>query len=295
MNTISLDTEQKSAEFVPEKSASLLIASSSSSDAVTESEIILLRTIRSYGLFLCTFLFADNWFRIGIYLFPSFFPGLIVNSPNFCLIQSYLLHVLTLFHLNITISIHLFWHYCFIFSKYWQNLTYLRLLTYFLCIFFLLCLFTWPTTSNEWASIKFDGILKICIVDYTFHLSYTFFLLSLTCLIPYLALILSHNVQMKSIQRRIGKYFSTSSTERSNILDRKNQFQHASSVILIWSLINIILLICIHIPIENDRLIKSIVFYIQMFALIFEPILYIFTFRSLSIITLLRPSNEIYL
>lgn len=295
MNTITLDTERKAIEFTPEKTASLLIASSTSSDTTAESEIALLRIIRSYGLFLCTFLFVDNWIRIGIYLFPSFFPGLIGHSPTLCLIQSYLLHVLTLFHLSITISIHLFWHYCFIFSKYWQNLTYSRLLTYFLCIFFFLCLFTWPTTSNEWASIKFDGILKICIVDYTFHLSYTFFLLSLTCLIPYLVLILSHNVQMKSIQRRIGKYFSPSSLERSTVLERKNQFQYASSVILIWSLINIILLICIHIPIENDRMIKSIVFYIQMFALIFEPMLYIFTFRSLSIITFLRPSNEIYL
>ena len=94
------------------------------------------------------------------------------------------------------------------------------------------------------------------------------------------------------------KYFSTFSIEstqqKSRIIHRKNQFQYASYVILIWSLINIILLICIHIPMENGPIIRSTIYYIQMFALILDPILYIFIFRSLTIITLLRPTDEFY-
>jgi hypothetical protein len=236
---------------------------------------------------------------MSIYLFSKFYPNLIQDSSNLCLIQSFILHVLTLFHLNLTISIRLFWHYCFIFNQSWQTLTYHRLFIYFLLIFSFLCLLTWPSLTNEWASIKFDRILNICIVNYAFHFSYTFFILSITCVLPFLLLIISHYEQMKSIKRRMVKYFSTfpiesSRQQKSNIIHRKNQFQYASYVILIWSLINIILLICIHIPIENGRIIRSTIYYIQMFALILDPILYIFIFRSLTIITLLRPTDEFY-
>jgi hypothetical protein len=234
---------------------------------------------------------------MSIYLFAKFYPNLISNSSNLCLIQSFFLHVLTLFHLNLTISIRLFWHYCFIFNHYWQTITYHRLSIYFLCIFSCLCLLTWPSLTNDWASIKFDHILNLCFVNYAYNFSYTFFILSLTCLLPFLLLIISHYEQMKSIKRRIKNYFSTfsqSSQQKSNIIHRKNQFQYASFIILIWSLINIILLICIHIPFENRRIIRLTIYYTQMFALILDPILYIFIFRSLSIVTLLRPTDEFY-
>lgn len=283
-------------EYIPEKNFSITI-SCSSSDNNIESETILFRTIRSYGILLCTFLFATNWFRIGIYFFPYIFPNVLVNSPNICLIQSYFLHVFTIFHLNITISIHLFWHYCFVFSKYWQHITYSRLLTYLLCIFLFLCLLTWPTVSNEWASSKFDQTLQICTVNYAYHYSYTFFVLSLTCLLPFLTLIISHYIQMNSMGRRLEKSLSTYPLNQSTttIIERKNHFQYASYVILIWSLINIILLLCIHTPIDNGRMIKSIIFDIQMFAVIVDPILYIFIFRSLTIIAFLRPTNDVCL
>ena len=283
---------ERPVELLPEKNSSF------SSDSTIESETILFRTIRSHGLFLCTFLFATNWFRIGIYFFPYIYPNLLVNSPSLCLLQSYFLHVSTLFHLNITISIHLFWHYCFVSSKYWQHITYSRLLIYLLCIFFFLCLLTWPIVSNEWTSSRFDRILQICTVNYAYHFSYTFFIVSLTCLLPFLALIISHHIQMNSMERRLDKYLSTfpikQSDENSNIIDRKNQFQYASYVILIWSLINIILVICIHTPIDSDRMIKLIIFDTQMFAFIFDPILYIFIFRSVTIITSLRPTNVVH-
>ncbi len=295
-----MDTERSGSSsvqnepFVTDKFSSI-----SSSNISLESETILIRGIRSFGFFLCTFLLITNWFRMSIYLFSKFYPNLIQDSSNLCLIQSFILHVLTLFHLNLTISIRLFWHYCFIFNQSWQTLTYHRLFIYFLLIFSFLCLLTWPSLTNEWASIKFDRILNICIVNYAFHFSYTFFILSITCVLPFLLLIISHYEQMKSIKRRMVKYFSTfpiesSRQQKSNIIHRKNQFQYASYVILIWSLINIILLICIHIPIENGRIIRSTIYYIQMFALILDPILYIFIFRSLTIITLLRPTDEFY-
>ena len=234
---------------------------------------------------------------MSIYLFSKFYPNLISNSSTICFIQSFLLHILTLFHLHLTITIRLFWHYCFIFNQYWQTITYRRLFAYFLSLLLILCLFTWPSLTNDWASVKYDHVLNLCFVNYTHKFSYTFFILSLTCFLPFLLLIISHYEQMKSIKRRMEKYFSTyiqTSQQKSNIIYRQKQFQCISYVILIWSLINMILLICIHIPLENHRIIRSIIYYIQMFALILDPILYMFIFRSLSIVTLLRPTNEFY-
>ncbi|CAF0738712.1 unnamed protein product [Rotaria sordida] len=283
--------------LVPNKISSVSPSSSSlSSDFILESETVLNRTIRSFGLLLCTCLLLTNWLRLGIYLFPTFHPNIIRYSSNLCIIQSFFLHVLTLFHINLTISIRLLWHYCFVFDKYWQTITYRRILTLFLCIFIGSCIFTWPSISNDWASIIFDQILQICIVNYKFHLSYTFFVLSFTCIIPYILLIISHNRQMKSIKHRILKYFSTFNIDQHrhklNIVQRKKNFQYASYIILIWSFINILLLICIHIPIERQRILKSVIYYVQMFAFLIDPILYIFIFRSLSIITLLRSTDE---
>jgi hypothetical protein len=298
VNTSSLQSSEKVIQvetlqsFVDDK-----ISLSSSSNIFLESETILIRTIRSFGLLLCSCLLITNWLRLGIYFLPKFYPNTIQYSSNLCLIQSFFLHVLTLFHINLTISIRLFWHYCFIFSKYWQTITYRRIFTFFLCIFICLCLFTLPSLSNEWASVIFDRILNICIVNYTFHLSYTFFVLTFTCLIPFILLMISHREQMKCIKQRMSKYLSTFTIEQHkhkwNLTYRKTQFQYASYVILIWSLFNIILLICVHIPIEHIK-IKSMIYYIQLFAFLFDPILYIFIFRSLSIITLLRPTNELY-
>ncbi|CAF3061354.1 unnamed protein product [Rotaria sp. Silwood2] len=308
VNSPSLDIQQISSNvvetdalksFVTNKISSKSLSSLSlSSDIILESETILNRTVRSFGLLLCTCLLLTNWLRLGIYLTPKFHPNIIQYSTNLCIIQSFSLHVLTLFHINLTIGIRLLWHYCFIFSKYWQTITNCRLLTFFLCIFIGSCIFTWPSISDEWASIIFDQTLNICIVNYRFHLSYTFFVLSFTCIIPYILLIISHNQQMKSIKHRILKYFSTCKIEQRkqklNMVQRKNDFQYASYIILIWSFINILLLICIHIPTEHGRTIKSVIYYIQIVAFLIDPILYIFIFRSLSIITLLRPTDEFH-
>lgn len=103
---------------------------------------------------------------------------------------------------------------------------------------------------------------------------------------------------MKSIECRLSKHFSTYKTEqytkKSNLIHRKTKFQYASYAILIWSLMNIILLICIHTPMEHQNTLKSMIYHVQMCFFLIDPIVYIIIFRSLSIITLLRPIDEIH-
>ena len=274
----------------------LSISSSISSDLILESETILSRTIRSFGFLLCSCLLITNSLRLGIFLIPRFGPSIIEASSNMCFLQGFLLHVFALFHFNLTITIRLFWHYCFIFSHYWQTVTYSRLCAYLSSLLILMCLLTWPSLSHEWGSMFFDPFFKICLVDYTFRLSYTFFILILTCFIPFTFLIVSHYEQMKSIDRRIEKHLSTLSLEQerppSQIHFWRKQFQCASWVILIWSFVNILLLIGIHIRSEH-RSIKSTLYYMQLTAFLFDPLLYIFIFRSLNIVTLLRPTEKL--
>lgn len=274
----------------------LVPSSSISSELIVESKTILNRTIRSFGLLLCSCLFFVNSLRIGLFLLPMANRTIIEKYMNLCLVQSFLLHVLSLFHLNLTIAIRLFWHYCFLVGKYWQKVTLHRLLICILGLFIGLCLFTWPSLSDEWGSIKFDPILRICIVNYQFHWSYTFFVLSFTCLIPYSILIVSHRRQIRSIDCRIEKYFTRltveNEEEKLRIIGRKIPFLYASYSILIWSLINIGLIIGIHMPCENE-FIRYSIYYSQMGAFLLDPLLYIFIFRSLSIITLLRPTSEL--
>jgi hypothetical protein len=259
---------------------------------LTSVHILQTETLRSFSLFLCTCLLITNWLRLGlIYIFPKIYSNLIQSSLNLCIIQSFSLHVLTYFHLHLTIFLRLFWYYCFIFDKYWQIITYRRILLSLVFIFSCLCLFTLPSISNQWASIVFDEILQICVVDYTFNYSYTFFILIFTCLIPFLLLIVSHKQQMKSIENRLSKYFSID--QKLNLSHRKTRFQYSSYIILIWSFFNILLLLFLHVPIRHIQ-IRSIVYYIQIISFLLEPILYIFIFRSISLITLLRQTNGIY-
>ncbi|CAF0998702.1 unnamed protein product [Adineta ricciae] len=307
-STLSLDIEQSSSDVLqletsrPCLKKKIFSTSSSSSSSllshmILESETMLIRTIRSFGLFLVTSLLIVNWLCLIIYLYPIFYPNSIQYPTTLCLVQSFSLHVLTLFHLNLTITIRLFWYLCFKFNQYWQTITYRRLCVILFVLFVYICIFTWPTITDEWASIRFDSILEICIVNYIFRLSYTFFVLSFTCFIPYSVLILTHYRQMKCIQRRIIKYlltFKIDQHQQGLIYEQQKRFQSASSIILIWTLCNILLLISIHVPIEHQPMIKSIIFYIQMLRFVLDPILYMFVFRSLSIITLLRPTSEVY-
>jgi hypothetical protein len=253
---------------------------------------ILNRTMRSFSLLLCTCLLITNWLRLGLIdFFPKLYPNLIQSSINFCIIQSFFLHVLTLFHLHLTICLRLFWHYCFTCEKSWQTITYRRILFISLFIFICLCLFTLPSISNEWASIIFDGILQICIVNYTFNYSYTFFVFTLTCLIPFIILIISHRRHINGIENRMSK---TSPIDKNlNLFQDKTRFQYSSYLILIWCFINILLSIFLHIPIKHIQ-IRTMVYYTQLISFLLEPILYIFVFRSLSIIILLRPTNQTY-
>jgi len=229
-------------------------------------ETILNCRIHSFSLILCICLLTTNWLCLGlIYLFPN-----IIQS---CLIQSYFLHVLKYFHLHLTICLRLYWYYCFTFENSCQRITYQRIFLILLFILIYLCLLTLPSISNQWASIIFDKILQICIVNYMFNYSYTFFLLTFTCLIPFILLIIVHKRQTKSL----------------NI----SQFQYSSFFILIWTFLHILLVIFLHIPIKYQQ-IRMTIFYIEIISFLLEPILYLFIFRSLSRIILLRPSNQIY-
>ncbi|UJR20929.1 hypothetical protein I4U23_024038 [Adineta vaga] len=266
--------------------------SSLTSEDSLESKQILTHTIRSFSLLLCTCLFLTNWLCLGlIYFFPKLYPDFIRTSTKFCTLQSFFLHIFTLFHLHLTIGLRLFWHFCFTFENYWQTITYRRILYLLLFVFICLCLFTLPSMSNEWASIIFDKILQICLVNYTFNYSYTFFVLTLTCLIPFIILIISHRRHMKEINHRLTKNLLI--MDDPNLRHEKTRFQYSSYAILIWSFFIMLLTISLHIPLANIQ-IRTIVFYTQLITFLIDPILYIFVFRSLSIISLLRPINGAY-
>ena len=283
--TRTFDRKCRYVKQTNEKDKEILSCSSLTSDDILER-----RTIHSFSLLLCTCLFITNWLRLGlVYVLPKFYPSLSQSSSNLCIVQSFFLHVLTLFHLHLTICLRLFWYYCFVVKKYWQTVTYRRILMILVFVFICLCLFTLPSISNEWASIVFDRLLQICIVNYTFKYSYTFFVLIFTCLIPFILLIICHRRQMKSMENRISKYISIN----QNLSEQKIRFQYSSYIILIWSFLNILLLICLHIPLKHKQ-IRIILYYTQLISFLFDPVLYIFIFRSISLITLLRPTNGIY-
>ncbi|CAF1045686.1 unnamed protein product [Rotaria sordida] len=259
---------------------------------IHKSKRIYIQKIRSFSLFLCTCSLIINWLRLGfLYFFPKIYPNLIQSSLNLCIIESFIFHILTFFHLHLIIYLRLYWLYYFIFEKYQQKIIYHQILFILLFIFICLCLFTLPSISNEWASIIYDEILQICIVNYLFNYSYTFFLLTFTCLIPFILIIISHKLQMKVIDNRISKYISID--EKLNLSYQKYRFQYSSYIILIWSFINILLLIFLHIPIKHIQ-IRTILYYTQIFSFLLDPIIYILIFHSLSLITLLKPVNRIY-
>ncbi|CAF2558381.1 unnamed protein product [Rotaria sp. Silwood2] len=117
------------------------------------------------------------------------------------------------------------------------------------------------------------------------------FVLTFTCLIPFVLIIISHKLQMKAIENRIFKYISMD--EKLNLSQLKVQFQYSSYIILIWSFINILLSIFLHTPIKYLQ-IRIILYYSQIYSFLLDPIIYILILRSLPTITLLRPTNKVY-
>ena len=250
--------------------------------------------IRSYGLFLCTWLLLINGLRSGlIYLLPNFYADQIRSSTHLCLAQSFFLHALTLLHIHLTVSQRFFWHYCFIFDGFWPRLTIQRLSSILLFIFLCLCLITYPSISDEWASVSFDQILQVCLVDYTYNYSYTFFVVALTCLIPLILLFISHRVQMQTVNERILKDLSTTADGQSNLCHQKSRFQRASLALLLWSFLNILLIIALHSPIDHF-LFRTVVYRIELIALLVDPIVHLFLFRSLSVLIRFKSFNGIY-
>lgn len=249
--------------------------------------------IRSYGLFLITWLFIINGLRLGlIYLLPNVYSEQIRSSMHLCLAQSFSLHALTLLHFHVTVFQRLFWHYCLIFDDYWPRLTIRRLSSILFFIFLCLCLITYPSISDEWASVRFDKVLGVCLVDYTYNYSYTFFVVALTCLIPLILLFISHRVQMQTIeQEEILKEVSTD--QQSELLDQKNRFQRASIALLLWSFLSILLIIVLHSPIDHV-LFRTVVYKIEIVAILVDPLIHLFVFRSLSLLIRLKSFNGIY-
>ncbi|CAF1074223.1 unnamed protein product [Adineta ricciae] len=263
--------------------------SSLTSEDSLETKLTLDHTVRSISVILCTCSFLTNWLcLVLIYFLPKFYPS---ASAKYCTIQSFFLHVFTLFHLHLTIGLRLFWHFCFTFEKSWQTLTYRRISYLLMFVFICLCLFTLPSMSNEWASVVFDKVLQICLVNYAFNYSYTFFVVTLTCLIPFILLLISHRRHMKEIHCRLAKTLSI--IDDPDLTREKIRFQCTSYVLLLWSFFLIVLIICFHIPITQIP-IRTTVLYTQLITFLIDPIIYIFIFRSLSIITLLRPNSGAY-
>jgi hypothetical protein len=224
----------------------------------TLSDILTMRSIRHC---LCVCLLINNWLCLGlIYLFPKMIQS--------CIIQSYFLHVLTHFHFDLIVCLHLYWYYCLKFEESFQRLTYCWIFLFLLFIFICLCLLTLPSLSHQWASIVFDRFLQICIVDYTFNYSYTFFIFTLNCLIPFIVLCISHRHQMNN---QIWKCKIS-----------KNCFQFS---ILLWSFLNIVLLLSLHIPMKYSG-IRLFFYNIQIISFFIEPMFYI-------IINLLKSINEV--
>lgn len=282
---ISIDSFDLSVDRVP-------LYSSLTSIITVKPERIFLQALRSLSLFLCTCSFIVNVLRLGIlYSFPKIYLNQIELSPNLCPLESFFIHVLTCFHLQLIIFLRFYWHYYFILEKYLPTISYRRILCILLLIFIWLCLLTSPSLRNDWASVFHDEISQVCIVNYSFSYSYTFFILALTCLLPLVLIVLSHRSQMETIESRISKY--EYHEENLYLNHEKRQFRFASFFILIWSFINIILLIGLHLPIQHTKL-RTVLYYSQLLSVPLDLILYPLIFRSLSIITLLRSANEIY-
>lgn len=72
----------------------------------------------------------------------------------------------------------------------------------------------------------------------------------------------------------------------------ENKFNY-SFLILIWTFLNIIILICLHIPIEYKQ-IRIIIYYMQIILFLIEPFLCLFIYRSSAKLTTLKSSNQIY-
>jgi hypothetical protein len=202
-------------------------------------------------------LLITNWLCLGlIYLFPK-----VIQS---CITQSYFLHVLIHFDFDLIVCSPLYWYYCLKFEESFQRLTYCRIFLFLLFIFICLCLLTLPSLSHQLYLIDFYRSVSW---DYTFNYSYTFFIFTLNCLIPFIVLCISHRHQMNN--------------QMWKCKISKNCFQFS---ILLWSFLNILLLLSLDIPMKYSG-IRSFFYYIQIILFFIEAMFYI-------VIDLLKSINE---
>lgn len=240
-------------------------------------------SIDVYSVILCICLFITNWFRLAlIHLVPLCHMASLVLSFNMCALQGFVLHVFSLFYVSLALFLRLFWHYSLFFTGSSHQLSVTRYVCIFFSLFFGLCLFTFPSFTGEWASITFDPILRLCIVDYTFTYSYTFFILVLAYAIPFLLMIVSHRMQMRMIDQHCSVTFPI-----------KRQVRTLSISLLLWSLFTILLSILFHFPSDHVEL-RRTVFHLQMLSFLIEPIFCLFMFYSISKVSLFKSINGMY-
>jgi hypothetical protein len=208
-----------------------------------------------------------------------------------CRMESFSLHVCYLFHIYLVVCLRLFVHYCLLFDRSWPKLSPGRILSILMVIYLCLCLLTLPSMSNEWTSIVYDEIRRICLVDYTFNYSYTFFIVMLTCFLPFVVMFLSHRMQIRTIKNRLVRYVSNN---RSNEFHyEKKRFQCYSIVLLVCTCVHIVHLIGLHSAMGHVR-IRHMIDSIQLVSSIIDAIVYLCLFHSLSILMRLKSFDDIY-
>ena len=162
-------------------------------------------------LYIC--LFINNWFRLGlIHVLPVFTSMASPLGMYICFMQGFLFHVCSLFYISIVLFVRLYWHYCSLSDESSGKFQLRRLIPIPLCSLAGSCLFTFPSFSQEWTSMAFDPILKICVIDYTFTTTYICFIIVIAYTVPFLLMIVSHHMQLKTMDamRRRVKWSSLS-------------------------------------------------------------------------------------
>ena len=249
------------------------------------SNVVSSWSMYSYNIFLYLCLFIINWLRVGlIYLLPLFSTMTSTSFSSSCFIEGFFFHVSSLFYVSIVLFIRLYWHYCSLSSGSYKKLNVRRLLSILLGTFLGLCLLTYPSVNQEWSSISYDPILNICLIDYRFRSSYTFFIIMISYIIPFVLMIISHQMQLQQ------SFFDDQYLEFSSI---KRKLKWSSIAMLIWYWFNILLIISIHFPLEHVKL-RQIIFNLQLLSFVIEPVFCLFMFRFMSKFILFQSFNRIY-
>lgn len=245
------------------------------------------QTIRfgSFIIFVCL-IFTDIIRFSLIFLIGKMDFGRTQISIDFCILESFLVHVFTLFHFHLTIYLRIFWHYCSLFDCLSQHRTVTQISLSLALLMFCSTFLTSPILSHQWAKMTHDRILNLCIIDYTLDYSYTIFIVTLTGLIPFSILLVSNYFHAKTINRRLNTALFLFK-EQNYILTQKKYFRLSSWMFLLWTFLQLLLFITLHIPIVDTKL-RHMTYVIQLISFLISPTVYLASYRSLSMIVLLK-------